>query len=284
MRWTDLITQQFEKLVDAQLGEELAERIKQLPTAQNEFGYDPFGFNRDELKPAIVLTQFLYRNYFRVEAHNVDRVPAGRALLVSNHSGQLPFDAVCIGGALILERNPPRMVRAMVDKFVQTLPFVSYIFSRWGQINGTPENCKLLLDSDEAILVFPEGARGISKSITQKYQLQPFGLGFMRLALQTKTPIVPVAVIGAEEQAPAFNVKPLAKLIGAPSFPISPLPPFFPIVPYPTKYRLYFGEPMHFEGDPDDEDDVLAEKVKRVSNEIQNMLRIGLKDRKHIFW
>jgi 1-acyl-sn-glycerol-3-phosphate acyltransferase len=190
---------------------------------------------------------------------------------------------VAINGAMILEHNPPRVVRAMVEKFVQTLPFFSYLFSRWGQITGTPENCRRLLSDDEAILVFPEGAKGISKPFTQRYQLQEFGSGFMRLALETKTPIVPVAVIGAEEQAPAFNFKPLAKLLGAPAFPVVPHPPFLPI-PYPVKYRLYFGEPLCFVGDPDDEDDVLEVKVRHVRNEIQSMLRSGLRERKHIFW
>jgi 1-acyl-sn-glycerol-3-phosphate acyltransferase len=164
------------------------------------------------------------------------------------------------------------------------VPFVSYLFARWGQITGTPENCRHLLMDDEAILVFPEGVKGISKSFTQRYQLQPFGLGFMRLALETGTPVVPIAVIGAEEQAPAFNLKPLARLIGAPAFPILPLPPFFPVVPYPVKYRIYFGDPLEFSGDPDDEDEVLDEKVRRVRNEIQTMIRAGLQERRHIFW
>jgi 1-acyl-sn-glycerol-3-phosphate acyltransferase len=163
------------------------------------------------------------------------------------------------------------------------VPFASYLFARWGQITGTPENCRRLLEDEEAILVFPEGAKGISKPFTQRYQLQEFGLGFMRLALETRTPIVPVAVIGAEEQAPAVNVKPLAKLLSAPAIPLVVLPPFLPL-PYPTKYRIYFGEPLTFDGDPDDEDDVLAEKVKHVRNEIQSMIRVGLKERKHIFW
>jgi 1-acyl-sn-glycerol-3-phosphate acyltransferase len=106
----------------------------------------------------------------------------------------------------------------------------------------------------------------------------------MRLALQMNTPIVPIAVVGAEEQAPAFNFTPLARLIGAPAVPIMPLPPFFPIIPYPVRYRIYFGEPMTFTGDPDDEDEVLEEKVRRVRNEIHQMLRAGLRERKHIFW
>ena len=149
----------------------------------------------------------------------------------------------------------------MVERYVQTVPFASYLFARWGQITGTPENCRRLLEDEEAILVFPEGAKGISKPFTQRYQLQEFGYGFMRLALETGTPIVPVAVVGAEEQAPAVNLKPLARILGAPAFPVMPLPPFFPILPYPTKYRIYFGEPLRFEGDPDEDDEVIAEKV-----------------------
>ena len=269
--------------VDSKLDPGFRAKLKALPTRQNEYGYDPFGFHRDEAKVAALVTSFLYRTYFRVEAHGIHNIPRGRVLLVSNHSGQLPFDAVGIGGALLFDHDPPRIVRAMVERYVQTVPFASYLFARWGQITGTPENCRRLLEDEEAILVFPEGVKGISKPFTQRYQLQEFGLGFMRLALETRTPIVPVAVIGAEEQAPAVNVKPLARLLSAPAIPLVVLPPFLPL-PYPTKYRIYFGEPLTFDGDPDDEDDVLADKVKHVRNEIQSMIRVGLKERKHIFW
>ena len=100
----------------------------------------------------------------------------------------------------------PRLVRAMVEFFVPTVPFASYLFSRWGQITGTPENCRRLLSAEEAVLVFPEGARGISKPFNKRYQLADFGKGFMRLALETGAPIIPVAVIGAEEQAPAGQI------------------------------------------------------------------------------
>jgi 1-acyl-sn-glycerol-3-phosphate acyltransferase len=269
--------------VDAQLHPDFKAKIKALPTRQNEYGYDPFGFNREDAKLAAVLTRFFHKYYFRVESHGVEKVPSGRVLLVSNHSGQLPFDAIGIGGAMLFDHDPPRIIRAMVEKYVQTLPFASYLFARWGQITGTPENCKRLLDEEEAILVFPEGAKGISKPFTQRYQLKEFGLGFMRLALETRAPIVPVAVIGAEEQIPAVNLKSLARLLGAPAIPLSVTPPFLPL-PYPVKYRIYFGDPLSFEGDPDDEDEVLEEKVKRVRNEIQSMIRIGLKERRHIFW
>src|SRR5690606_28872430 len=204
-------------------------------------------------------------------------------ILVANHSGQLPFDGLVIGSACFLEPPQPRLVRAMVEFFVPTVPFASYLFSRWGQITGTPENCRRLLAADEAVLVFPEGARGISKPYSKRYQLAEFGKGFMRLALETGSPIVPIAVIGAEEQAPAINVRPLAKLMGMPAFPVVPYPPFLP-VPLPVKYRLYFGEPMRFTGDPDDDDEVLDEKVKQVRNRIQSMIHLGPRARQHVVW
>jgi len=189
-----------------------------------------------------------------------------------------------IGGAMLFQAEPPRLVRAMVEKFIPGLPFASYLFNRWGQITGTPENCARLLESDEAILVFPEGAKGISKPYSKRYQLQDFGLGFMRLALKTGTPIVPIAVVGAEEQAPAINIRPIARLLGTPAFPIMPIPPFFPILPLPTKYRIYFGDPQLHEGDPDDDDEELTVKVKAVKNSIASMIHVGLQERKHIFW
>ncbi|MBM4388879.1 MAG: glycerol acyltransferase, partial [Deltaproteobacteria bacterium] len=115
-----------------------------------------------------------------------------------------------------------------------------------------------------------------------------FGNGFMRLALASKSPIVPVAVIGAEEQAPALhNSRTLAKLVGAPAFPITPTwPLLFPvgIMPYPVKYRLHFGEPLTFNGDPDEDDDIISSKVKAVKSSIQAMIYKGLKKRRHIFW
>lgn len=281
---TDWLLDRASDFVDARLGRDFRERTKALAVRQNEYGFDPFGFHRDSLKYAIFVARFFYRHYFRADAFGLANVPSGRLLLVSNHSGKLPFDGMIIASAMLLDANPPRMVRSMVEKFIPTLPFMSYLLSRWGQITGTPENCRRLLEDEEAILVFPEGAKGISKSITKRYQLQTFGLGFMRLALQTNTPIVPIAVIGAEEQAPAFNVQPLARLFRAPAFPLMPFPPFLPIVPLPVKYRLYFGEPLHFTGDPDDDDDVIEGYVRTVKNSIQSMIQIGLKERKHVFW
>jgi 1-acyl-sn-glycerol-3-phosphate acyltransferase len=268
-----------------QVIDDIAGRTQALVVRGNEFGYDEFGLSRDSFRTAAKFARWLYRNYFRATAFGVEHIPStGRAIFVANHSGQLPFDGLVIASAAFLEPEQPRLVRSMVEYFVPTVPFASYLFARWGQITGTPENCRRLLAAEEAVLVFPEGARGISKPFSKRYQLAEFGKGFMRLALEMQAPIVPVAVIGAEEQAPAINVKPLARLLRTPSFPIVPYPPFVAPLPLPVKYRLYFGEPMTFTGDPDDDEDVLDDKAKTVKNRIQSMIHLGLREREHVFW
>ena len=267
--------------------DDIAGRTQALVVHGNEFGFDPFGLSREHVSGAIRFATWMYRNYFRAQAFGIENIPIeGRVLFVSNHSGQLPFDGLAIGAACFLEPTAPRLLRSMVEYFVPSVPFASYLFARWGQITGTPENCRRLLQAEEAVLVFPEGARGISKPFAKRYQLAPFGKGFMRLALEMQTPIVPVAVIGAEEQyVSVANVQALAKLLRMPAFPILPqllLPGGqFPL---PTKYRLWFGEPLQFAGDPDDDDAVIDEKVWLVKQTIQSMLNRGLKERAHIFW
>jgi 1-acyl-sn-glycerol-3-phosphate acyltransferase len=263
-------------------GEDLQARLARLVAPQNEYGVDPFGLDLEFAKAALAPALWLYRNYFRVETHDIQKVPHGRVLLIANHSGQLPIDGAMIGLSMLLEAEPPRVARAMVEKWAPTLPFVAPFFARIGQVVGTPENCRRLLAAGETIMVFPEGVRGLNKTYDKKYQLQDFGIGFMRLALETQTPIVPVAVVGAEEQAPAlFDFKAGAKLLGFPALPVTPtgVP-----LPLPVKYHLWFGDPMRFTGTPDDEDAELERKVREVKGAIQAMLQRGLEQRKGIFF
>lgn len=262
---------------------ELVARIEGLPRGNiGEFGTDPFGMDPELIKIIAPAAAWLYRHYFRVEAEGLDRLPAGRFLLIGNHSGQLPFDAAMITTAILLEAPRPRIMRSMVERWSAELPFVSHFFTRTGQVVGDPATCQRLLEADEAVLVFPEGARGINKLFSQRYQLERFGHGFMRLALQTRCPVVPVAVVGAEEQAPAiYDLKPLAKLLGFPALPII-FPHLVPL-PLPVKYHLYFGEPLTFEGSADDDDEVIGAHVKRVKKTIQRMLDDGVRQRQSIF-
>ncbi|HEY6006509.1 MAG TPA: lysophospholipid acyltransferase family protein [Anaeromyxobacter sp.] len=257
-------------------------RLEKLTPPRNEYGVDPYGLDIDFIVAAIAPLLWLYRKYFRVELGGVEQVPGeGRCVIVANHSGQLPFDAAMIEVGLLIDKDPPRVARALVERWVPTLPFVSTFMARCGQIVGTPENCRRLLAADEAILVFPEGVRGLNKPFSKRYQLQQFGVGFMRLALESQAPIVPCAVVGAEEQAPAlFDFKLLARLFGFPAFPITPtILPF----PLPARYHIRFGEPLRFTGSPDDEDAELERKVADVQAAVTTLLERGLAERKSVY-
>jgi 1-acyl-sn-glycerol-3-phosphate acyltransferase len=273
------------KIAEELLGEELDARIHRVRIHPNEAGFDPFGFDPKTARYALALAAFLHRYYFRTEVHDIARVPDGRVLVIANHSGQIPVDGLILGTSLMLDAEPPRFPRSMVERWSAQLPFVSVLFPRCGQVVGSPDNARRLLEQDEALVVFPEGVRGISKTFDQRYRLTDFGLGFMRLALETGTPIVPVAVVGGEEQLPSFaNVRPLARLLGMPAFPVIPHVLLGLPLPLPTRYRLWFGEPMRFQGDPDDDDAVIEKKVGEVKQTIQSMLNHGLRERKSIFW
>ncbi len=263
----------------------ILKRIDALPRKNlNEFGVDPFGYDPEAVKLIAPFLMFLKERWFRCEVHGIDNVPGdGRFLLIGNHSGQLPFDAAMVGTTVLADAPRPRLVRSMVERWSAELPFVSSLFVRSGQVVGDPTVCARLLEAEEAVMVFPEGQRGINKLFAQRYQLGSFGTGFMRLALETKSPIVPVAVIGAEEQAPAVaDIKPLARLLGFPAVPII-FPQLVPL-PLPVKYRIWFGEPMEFKGHHDDDDDVVAGHVKKVKHTIQRMIAHGLERRRSLFF
>lgn len=266
------------------LAAEIDDRLQRLPTALNEYGYDPWGLHRSVIARATLITAIWYRYWFRVEAHGIDRLPTGRMLVISNHAGQLPIDAAMIATAMILEAEPPRIARAMGEYWLPTIPFINVLMVRTGSVVGTRKNCVDLLESEEAVIAFPEGVRGMNKLFSQRYQLQAFGSGFMRLALETNAPIVPVAVVGSEEQGPAIaNVKWLARFLHMPAFPITLTWPHLGplgLVPFPVKYHIYFGEPMRFEGHYNDGDDVIADQVHVVRQQIETMIQAGLDARR----
>lgn len=273
------------QFVERTYGEDIAARVEAINTRKNDAGYDPFGFDPETTRTALALVTFLHRSYFRTQTFGLENVPRGRALFVANHSGQVPLDGALISAALMLDLNPPVLVRSMVEKWTQTLPFFSTWFPRLGQVVGVPENARRLLTSEHPLLVFPEGIRGISKPFHRRYQLEAFGLGFMRLALETGSPIVPVAVIGGEEQYPSVaNLKGLARMVGMPALPVLPQLLLGLPVPLPTRYRLHFGEPLWFDGDPDEDDALIEPRVQKVRKAVEALLEKGLRERKHVFW
>ena len=268
--------------------DDFRERLQQIPTDLNEYGYDPFGLDvsyYEELAPLFVL---MYDLYHRVEVRGIENVPEGPVLLVGNHAGNtLPIDAGAVVTAMILEAEPPRIPRGMAESYLPSIPFWNLVVYRAGAVVGTPENCTRLLRAGECILVFPEGSRGFIKPYRQAYELQRFGLGFARLALETGAPVVPIGIVGSEEQSPGlFDSKELARMIGAPAFPITwgfPWLGLLGLVPLPVKYRLHFGKPLRLRGDSNDEDDVIQQQVEIVKGEIQSLIEKGLHERKDWF-
>jgi len=266
---------------------EIGDRLRKVPTRVNEYGFEDHGMEIAAVHRVAFPCALLYRYYFRVETSGIEHVPRGRVLLVANHAGQLPFDAMMLGTATLLEAKPPRVARGMGEYWIPRLPFLGVLAARAGQMVGTPENCAQLLEREECVMVFPEGVRGMNKTFRQRYQLQRFGSGFVRVALQTGTPIVPVGIVGSEEQQPGLlNLERLGRALGMPAFPITPTFPWLGplgLWPLPVRYRIRFGEPLRFEGDPNDEDAAIEARVGEVKTAIARLLAEGRAARRSVF-
>src|SRR6478736_4779189 len=144
-----------EELKTRLLGRDFEQRVEVLKGRYIDLGGVPFGFDVDTARNAAVLLAFFHRMYFRTEVFGIEHVPAGRVLLIANHSGQVPIDAAIVGSSLFFDASPPRVVRAMVEKWTATLPFVSAFFNRVGQVVGVPENARRLLEMGEVLLEIP---------------------------------------------------------------------------------------------------------------------------------
>lgn len=262
------------KIPSALITPEVRERVSRLELPFNRYGLDPFGISRDHLALFYSVLAPAYRKYFRVQCHGIEHVPKqGRALIIGNHSGGLPVDAAMILASLFLEMDPPRHAHGMVELFAQNWPFVSELFSRAGQLPGLPEHAIRFLENDRMLMVFPEGARGTGKLFKDRYQLVRFGTGFMRIALQTRSPIVPFAFIGGEEALPTvYHARALAKLLGSPYVPI---PPYLLPVPLPLPCEIHYSAPMHFDGDGTESDELIEGYVSQVRQRIEELIVQG---------
>jgi 1-acyl-sn-glycerol-3-phosphate acyltransferase len=236
---------------------------------------------------------FMYKTYWRVQVSGMDNVPAeGRALLVSNHSGQLPWDGAMVGTALLLEHPAQRLVRTLYATWFPTLPFFSALFVKLGQALATVENGTRLLEQDELVAVYPEGYKGVGKLFKERYRLARFGRGgFVKMALNTQAPIIPVSVVGAEETYISLARSELmSKIIGFPYFPISPTWPWLGLlgfVPLPTKWHIDFGEPIPMNGYGSDSAEnlvLISQLTDQVRNIVQEMIFKRLAQRRSIFF
>jgi 1-acyl-sn-glycerol-3-phosphate acyltransferase len=261
---------------------EVFERVERMELPFNRYGLDPYGISQERLAEFFTVLGWFYKNYFRVSAYGTENIPErGRVMLVGNHSGGIPMDGGMVISSAFFELEPPRLAQGMVDKFANRWPVVSSWFSRVGQFTGLPDHAIQLLNRDRMLLVFPEGSRGTGKLYKDRYKLVRFGTGFMRLALETDTPIVPFSFIGGEEALPTvFHLKKLARLVGAPYIPISP---YLLPIPMPVQCQIYFGEPMRFDGDGSEEDSTIESYVGEVKEQIRGLISYGREWRSSLF-
>ena len=259
---------------------------------EGDFSEDEWGFDEGFADAVSPLLEMMYDRWWRVEALGVPNVPAhGRALLVANHAGVLPWDAAMIAVAVMREHPLPRNVRFLALSWAFDLPWLSTAVRKLGGAAASPYNAIRLLEQDQLVAVFPEGARGIGKDWSERYRLQRFGRGgFVEIALRTGAPIVPVAVVGSEEIYPKLaDVRPLAKLVGAPYFPITPTFPLLgPLgaVPLPSRWRIEFCEPIEtasLGSEAADDRRLVLELAERVRETIQERLLTGVIERGSAF-
>ena len=242
---------------------------------------DPFGLDVDAVRATFPLFYGLYRIWFRVRSAGHAALPeSGPVILAANHGGLLPFDAAMLVVDVLLHSDPPRLLRALVDRFVQDLPGVRSFYAQTGQVIGTRDNFRELLGRGDCVLVMPEGVAGIRKTLPRRYRLEHFHPGFVEESLRTRVPIVPVAIVGPEDQAPIlYDAQPLARRLGLPALPITPTFPWLGplgLLPYPVPYRIFYGEALdvHERYGPDDASDrqLVEALAGEVRQRIQRML------------
>lgn len=282
-----------ERAVEAlpdRLGEAVETIVNRL---RGEYDEDEWGFDEQFAEAVFPLFEFLYDVWWRVETEGARNVPGhGRALLVANHAGSLfPFDAAMATTAIMREHPLPRWPRFMVLDWAFSLPFVSSFMRRAGGVSASSSNAARLLEEEELVMAFPEGAAGTGKPFSERYRLRRFGRGgFAEIALRTGAPIVPVAIVGAEETYPKLaESQTLARAVGAPFVPITPTFPWLGLlglVPLPSRWRIDFCEPIDLsEHPPDAADDrrLVLDLSERVRETIQAKLYESLVKRRSTF-
>ena len=255
---------------------ELADRAAR--RLRGDYAQDEWGFDEELVEIVYPLFELMYERWWRVQATGVYNVPAhDRALLVANHAGVLPWDAAMMSVAILKNHPLPRHPRFMVLDWAFRLPWVSAFIRRIGGVVASPYNAMRLLEQGHLVMVFPEGSKGAGKPFSERYRLQRFGRGgFVELALRTGSPIVPVAVVGSEEIYPKLGEsRLLARLTGAPYFPLTPTFPWLGAagtIPLPSKWRIEFCDPVDLsEYGPEAADDraLVFELSERVRHTIQ---------------
>ncbi|MGD8623873.1 MAG: lysophospholipid acyltransferase family protein [Anaerolineae bacterium] len=257
-----------------------------------EYETDEWGLDREFLDMLRPLLTLIYKAYWRVETSGLDHLsPSGGALLVANHSGQVPWDAVVLATAVLDEHPAQRLVRALHGSWAARVPFLSALLARMGHTVSSVENGVRLLEQGDVVAVFPEGEAGLGKTFQNRYQLAPFEPTFVQMALRAGTPIVPVSVVGAEETAITLaRSKTLGRVVGLPYVPITTTFPWLGLlglVPLPTKWYIDFGQPIPAEGYGPGADTNLvlaAQLADRVRHAVRSQLDDRLVQRRSLFF
>lgn len=247
-------------------------------------GTDIFGAAPGQLPVAYALAYYLHRHYFRVVSAGHDNIPKrGAGVVVGNHSGVLPFDAMMMSTDVFRHSDPPRLMRYMVDYFVYEVPFLNVWFRSLGQVPGTRRNFDGLIEEGHLVGIFPEGAKALGKPAAERYQLLPFSHGHVELAARHGIPVVPFGVVGAEEQQTMIaNIKPLAQAFHLPFVPITrtfPLLGPVGLLPKPSRYYIHYGSPIEVDPDALTSLSVRAREAERVQEAVAEQIQVGLKQR-----
>lgn len=242
-------------------------------------GFDPFGMHPEYVSLGTGIAGPLYRRWFRVTSRGAEHIPKrGPAILAGNHSGTVPTDAMMLWMDVIENTDPPRVARPVADHFVPMLPYVGTLFARAGMVGGSRGNARKLLENGDILMIFPEGVPGIGKPYRDRYQLQEWRVGHAELAIRHRAPVVPVAIIGAEEQMPQ-----VARIEGISAFGIPYLPITLSPLPLPVRYRFLYGPPipLHRDHAPEEADDpqVVEAAARRVRDAVDALLQEGLRER-----
>jgi len=235
------------------------------------YGYDVFGLHPPTLARVLALGAPLYDRYFRVSSSGIEHIPSdGPVILVANHAGALPLDAAMLCFDVLRRTEPPRIPRAIADRFVPRVPLVGTLLSRCGAVRGTPLNVARLLARGELIAIWPEGTTGPAKRFRDRYRLQAWRVGFAELAIRYQAPIVPVSILGAEESWPVAG-RLGVRWFGAPYLPF----PAWPL-PLPAHYHLRYGAPIYLRHRAGEADEPAA--VAAAAARVRDVLARQLED------
>ncbi|MEM6989303.1 MAG: lysophospholipid acyltransferase family protein [Myxococcota bacterium] len=273
------------ELMRALLPDREWDRVEAYTIRDVGLGTDAFGTQPKMLAVAYALGYWLHRYYFRVVSEGHDNIPLdGPGVVVGNHSGVLPFDAIMMSADVFRYTEPPRLVRYMVDYFVYQIPFLGTFFRSVGQISGTRRNFDGLMREGHLVGIFPEGAAALGKLAEKKYELLPFSHGHVELAARHKAPVIPFGLVGAEEQQTMVaDIKPLARAFRMPYFPVTTTFPWLGplgLLPKPVRYFIRYGEPLTIDPEALSSIDVREREVERVREAVAEQIRLGQQTRK----